>query len=104
MTATAPVTWTVASWMHAASPQIAWKSVWSAVASASRHREACTGVDPGVSAGDNWTLDGRMEGNGCCCHFEFRNRHRGNVCVCVCVNDCLHVFVTCVCVCVCALV
>lgn len=51
-TATAPVTWTVASWMPAASPQIAWKSVWSVVASASLHREACVDVGQSVCVWD----------------------------------------------------
>lgn len=44
-TATPLVTWIVASWMPAASPRIAWKSAWSAAASASPHREACVRVD-----------------------------------------------------------
>lgn len=89
-TATPPVTRTAASWMPAASLQIAWKSVWSAAASASPHREACAGIDQQrVSVGDNWTLDGRMEGNCCCCHFEFSNRQRERVCVCDGEHMCL---------------
>lgn len=37
-TATAPATWTAASWTPAASPRTAWKSAWSAAASVFQHR------------------------------------------------------------------
>lgn len=37
MTAAAPVTWTVASWTPAVNLQIAWRSAWNAVGSASHH-------------------------------------------------------------------
>jgi len=100
MTATAPVTWTVALWMPAASPQTAWRSVWSAAASASLHREACAGVDQRVSEGDNWTPQENLEGHCCCCHVEFSNRQGEQVCLgvrmCVCV--CM-MFSICVCGC-----
>ena len=36
---TAPATWTVASWTRAASLPTAWRSAWSAAASASPHRK-----------------------------------------------------------------
>lgn len=46
--ATVRVTWTVASWMPAANPRIAWKSAWNAAAYVSPHRGTC--LDQDVSA------------------------------------------------------
>lgn len=72
-TAIAPATtWTVASWMPAASPPTAWRSAWSAAASASPHRKD--------HDGDGIGNDGRSATVTCTLHSS-KGRERWKVCV-----------------------